>query len=100
MNAPKFDDALIEAGRRLRELDDSPLFDPLKKEWDERIDQARSRRDGWSPGFHPAEALACIEVELRTLTSLRDFISEQIEAGGSELMRKQNYSDSAEGSQK
>ena len=85
----KFDEAQIDRGRRLRRFLVHPDAAPFLAEWDERIETAEGRVANWRPEIQSAEVLACAMTQLSTLKSLRQWIVDEIDAGGKELERKQ-----------
>ena len=85
-------DAVIEKGRKLNRLLGLGDYQPLKEQWDERIKDLEEARDGWRTASGQDQLLE-ITHELRALKSLRDWITDEIEAGGKLLKLSHNRID-------
>jgi hypothetical protein len=86
------DERQIEIGRGLRELLSDHRLAPLLKEWEERIEFADSTINCWHSSNAP-HILAGAVVEARALRGLRQWINDEIEAGGRELAKKESLAE-------
>lgn len=86
----KIDEEQIDRGRRLKRLKESDDFAPLRDEWDQRMEQFYTDLLTFKQ-YNTLGATLLMErllISFQALKDLREWIDEEIEAGGAELMRK------------
>ena len=84
------DQKAIERGRALHRLLESEDFAVLLKEWDERIETLTRARDSFDESaMFPAFHLTRLHHRLQELTSLREWIAEEIEIGGRHKLKQE-----------
>ena len=84
------DKAAIELGQRLNRLMSNEDFAPLLAEWDSRISNLQAHGEASSSVYDsPPHIASNIAQRLSELASLREWIDDEIERGGREILKQQ-----------
>ena len=97
----KFNEDQIERSRRLHRLLGSEDFEPFLKELDERIERYKDLTLTFKSGTAAAD-LGNMEYRPRykELQDLKNWINDEIESGGNELIRKNTLTETINASEK